>query len=87
MQYHTTPKGVKLQWLYSKPPKVGWYMASMNRNPDCWRWWDGARWSLDVFSYRSAKFAGQRAKKPSKHQALIQYTMYYPANARVARPA
>lgn len=87
MTHHEMPKGTKLTWLSGKPPKAGWYMASTNRNSDCWRWWNGSVWSLDVFSYRSARFAGQRAKKPSKHQASIKYTLYYPANARVARPA
>ena len=83
---HKSPAGTKLVWLSTRPKKKGWYMASVYRNPDCWRWWDGTQWSIDVFSHRSAKFAGQRAKKPSRKQLTIQYTTYYPANARVARP-
>ena len=83
---HVPPKGTKLVWLPTHPVKVGWYMASKDKDPRSWRWWNGRVWSLNVHSHRAASTAARRAKKEAPNQSYIQYTMYYPANARVARP-
>lgn len=86
MPIHTIPAGTKLVWLSSRPAKKGWYMASKDKDPRSWRWWNGRDWSLNVHSNRGAVFAARRASKTAGNQGCIKYTTYYPANARVARP-
>lgn len=83
---HVIPKGTKLVWVVGTPKKIGWYMASVDKDPRSWRWWNGHVWSLNVFSNRAAVTAARRAAKASKNSDRVKYTTYYPANARVARP-
>lgn len=85
--FHEIPPGTKLKWLTGKPKAKGWWMASTDKDPRSWRWWDGVQWSLNVHSNRAANTAARRAKKPSRDSDRVQYTTYYPANARVPRPA
>ena len=81
---HKIPANTKLKWLNGKPSRVGWYMASKDKDTRSWRWWDGVKWSLNVWSNRSATLAARRATKKASEQDHIQYTNYWPAHARSA---
>ena len=66
------------------PPHVGWWNASVGRNQQVWRWWDGKRWSEFVSDRTSAETAGFNADFPAT-VSCVQWTDYYPKNARVPR--
>lgn len=36
-------------WSTGAPPEPGWYSASMERNPDARRYWDGSMWSAPCY--------------------------------------
>jgi hypothetical protein len=74
-------KGV---WHKGPPPHAGWWEASVSRNRNVWRWWDGKRWSDAVSDLPSAKTAAFTADFPTTLSG-IEWTDYYPANARVPR--
>lgn len=73
-------------WHSGPPPHIGWWNASNRQDPTAWRWWDGSCWSLacrpDV-SIEGVKFLSKR--KARLHDPTIQWTDYYPENARVPR--
>lgn len=72
------------KWHKGPPPHVGWWEASWNRNAGIWRWWDGYRWSVHVDQHAQA--AGALARKKVFVDAdEIEWTHYYPKNARVPR--
>ena len=56
----------KTKWFSGPPPSLGWWPASMMRNKDSLRWWDGHEWSwmcvrgIDriTIDYRSARKSG-----------------------------
>ena len=57
------------RWRKGPPPMIGEYIASVGRNDEFRRWWDGADWSL---AYRETDSAGVkrrmrrvRGKRPS----------------------
>ena len=79
----------KRTWKSGPPPSIGWWNASRDRNEGSWRWWNGRYWSIPVHHGKSARTAGERASTESTaaRQGQVLWTTYYPANARVARPA
>lgn len=84
----TADEAKKLVWRRGKPPHIGWWLASTDRDGRSWRWWDGKQWSMNVHDHRAARTAARRAKKPTKHTSrTIWWSPYYPANARVPRIA
>lgn len=38
------------QWSDAKPATPDWYNASMERDADCRRYWDGEKWSVPVYA-------------------------------------
>ncbi len=72
------------EWHSGPPPYVGWWNAGTGRHPDLWRWWDGARWSQHVHADHDAEEAGLLAMGATADTG-IQWTYYWPENARVAR--
>lgn len=36
-------------WHKGQPPSVGWWPASIARNENCLRWWDGECWSQPCY--------------------------------------
>lgn len=74
-------------WHKGPPPHIGWWNAAKFRFDDCWRWWDGTGWSYAVYDDATAKEAGVAASKPapSDAQSRIEWTDFYPDNARVPR--
>lgn len=68
------------------PPHVGWWNASVNGDPDIWRWWDGKTWGLPCVSSMSGEHADKKAKRPAGIEG-IKWSDYWPENARVPRIA
>ncbi len=60
MESNTEPK--LTDWAEGPPPCVGWWNASVVRDPDCRRWWDGKCWSRAVWNIESEESA-ERAKR------------------------
>lgn len=77
----------KRVWHKGPPPHVGWWNASTINDPNCWRWWDGKRWSISVSDLTSLGFAALYAKEPATQdiQEMIEWNDYWPKNARVPR--
>ncbi len=80
----------KRVWHKGPPPHVGWWNS---RRRDCsndmWGWWDGKGWSCFSYSSYSAKEAAeQAAERGAVYDGPgVEWTDYYPANARVPRIA
>jgi hypothetical protein len=73
-------------WHKGPPPHIGWWNASNGKVNIFWRWWNGKHWSEPCFSGDCANTAARYAK--IKHQGWpeeIEWTNYYPKNARVPR--
>lgn len=77
----------KRVWHKGPPPHRGWWEASQDRSSQVWRWWNGRFWSHFTLSYMSASSAAQLSRHKASRQSEIEWTNYYPANARVPRIA
>jgi len=74
------------KWHKGPPPHVGWWNASLYKNPRVWRWWDGDCWSFPAFMNDSPQAASHFANQISANSLSdIEWTHYYPTNARVPR--
>ncbi|WAL81347.1 hypothetical protein OYT13_15965 [Pandoraea sp. XJJ-1] len=78
-------------WHKGTPPHVGWWNARTFEGAFCqgqmWGWWNGHWWSrfCDPIEH-TAEVAGIRATvKGARHVAEIEWTDYWPENARVPR--
>lgn len=75
-------------WNYGPPPHAGWWNASATLSDDMWRWWNGKSWSEAAWEDMDAKYAGVMAGFiEGQLQRYIQWSTYYPKNARVPRIA
>ena len=52
----------KIKWHSGPPPSVGWWPASMFRDADWMRWWNGRSWSYSAHRTWSAKMAADAAR-------------------------
>jgi len=77
----------KRKWNSGKPPHVGWWNASLARDHLLWRWWNGAQWSIYCHQGHSGEAVEARARCASNHREnqTMEWTDYYPENARVPR--
>lgn len=73
------------KWHKGPPPHVGWWEASWNRNTNVWRWWDGFEWSVHSNQHDNQYTACAWAHKKVLDGGSIEWTDYYPKNARVPR--
>lgn len=84
---YLTKVEVESEWHSGPPPHVGWWLASYSKRTDTWRWWNGKNWSAPAIDDHSAKQAGTAAN--TEHNLglgkIIQWTDYWPENARVPR--
>lgn len=71
------------KWHKGPPPHRGWWNASFCRDDSIWRWWDGERWSSPADRF-TCNFEA-KACRPSIEQTRIEWTDYYPPDARVPR--
>lgn len=72
-------------WHKGPPPHVGWWNASVARSTASWRWWDGSEWSDYSLEDYSAERAGAHAAIRNTESWRIEWTDYWPENARVPR--
>lgn len=77
----------ELKWHKGPPPHIGWWVASVNRYDDSWRWWDGVAWSYPALprSPRSNVAYSSKHHAPQDDQKSIEWSDYYPEGARVPR--
>jgi len=75
----------KRKWHSGPPPHVGWWNASNTESSWAWRWWDGQFWSVLAEDIVGKDKAAWYASNRDMVQATIEWTDYYPANARVPR--
>lgn len=86
------PKGAPLlEFFPGEPPGVGWFytrfIAGDGHQTCDWRWWDGKFWSLGVNKTAAPQEAETCASiRTAIDNTRIQYSMYWPIGARVARP-
>lgn len=77
------------KWHKGPPPFPGWWNASNFRDTRIWRWWDGERWGQGVRDDESPTVARALALRAAPFSNLldIEWTHYWPKNARVKRVA
>jgi hypothetical protein len=61
-------------WRKGPPPEIGWWPASINRNPKMLRWWDGVEWGLAAEPTNRESYAAALAKKRPAAQGAIRWT-------------
>lgn len=71
-------------WHKGPPPHIGWWLTR-DEGPlynDLWRYWDGQQWSISCFKEED----GEDGNVPySGCFGPIEWTDYWPENARVPR--
>lgn len=72
-------------WHKGTPPFPGWWNASWDYRHEVWRWWDGHTWSQPVFLDDGMNYIKVAASRPDPLQIAIEWTDYWPENARVPR--
>lgn len=73
-------------WNSGPPPHPGWWNASTLGNESMWYWWDGEGWYGAVDSTRHPLEAAEIvACVICRGTTRIQWTDYYPHDARVPR--
>lgn len=72
-------------WRSGPPPHVGWWIASICQALDAWRWWNGKAWSRAAYPEQTAAGAALEARRASVPIERVEWTDFYPANARVPR--
>lgn len=76
---------VKRKWHKGPPPHVGWWESSVFRQIGVWRWWNGAYWSFPAKFDTSTELVLDRASVEGLGGCFVEWTTYYPENARVPR--
>lgn len=74
-----------IKWHSGPPPHVGWWNASNARVHNCWRYWNGSRWSEYATSHFSAERAQRAAMHPDRKGDPIEWCWRWETNARVPR--
>ncbi len=75
----------KRKWYKGPPPHVGWWNASLSKVENVWRWWDGKSWSIAANESDNSKSAAERTEFMVHLNDRIEWSDYYPKNARVPR--
>jgi hypothetical protein len=73
------------KWHKGPPPHVGWWEASTNQNRNVWRWWCGSSWSEFSTPCETPYCASLIAKYNYYSVKRMEWTYYWPENARVPR--
>ena len=62
-------------WHEGPPPEIGWWPASIGRNAECLRWWNGEFWSDYVSPKDSKDYAVlSAARKAYAYQRGIEWS-------------
>ena len=72
-------------WHKGPPPFPGWWNANRSGRLDLLRWHDGQAWSYPAEPYYSMQRVMAAASRIDPYQASIEWTDYWPENARVPR--
>jgi hypothetical protein len=78
----------KRTWNKGYPPFTGWWCTKIGPVTDVWRWFNAKKqtWSIGVSDIHSAECAARLAvQKSPARPARIEWTDYWPKNARVPR--
>jgi len=76
----------KRTWHKGPPPHRGWWVASVSRLPEYWRWWNGEFWSVACKASMPVEKISQNAATLTFFEMQeIEWSYYWPANARVPR--
>ena len=70
------------EWNPSPPPQVGWYRASVSRQGQFYRWWDGKLWSVVATPWFDAEEAGAVAEIPAPADVQRRIWWTWPKEAR-----
>lgn len=62
------------KWHKGPPPSIGWWPASITRNVDFYRWWDGSRWSCVCVEGASAREVLATARTPTSQGWDVEWT-------------
>ena len=76
------------KWHKGPPPYVGWWNVRLTSDPESpyWGWFDGEWWSVFALFHNSAKSAADCASEQGGCGPKdVEWTKYYPKNARVPR--
>lgn len=60
-----------LKWNDGPPPSIGWWPASMTRDPTALRWWDGKSWGPVCYAWMTAQIAADRTASPAKDYPVV----------------
>jgi hypothetical protein len=63
-----------MKWRKGPPPSIGWWPASVCKDPSCVRWWNGGCWSIVAWADTPVKVAARSARKPASFQEEIKWT-------------
>ena len=76
--------------FHSGPPPIecGWMLTRTiyrYNSKDCWRWWNGRRWSAVAYSpaHTASSAAHKATLPPFFTNDEIKWSLFYPPNARV----
>lgn len=72
MSKYIEPK-VLSGWRKGPPPCVGWWPASVLRNTQALRWWDGKQWSWAADHGDNAKQAASMSRLRDNRQVHIEW--------------
>lgn len=67
-------KKSKPVWRSGPPPSLGWWPASLSRDVNVLRWWNGRTWSDGVSIVHSAEVAGAMACREIFSRLRIEWT-------------
>lgn len=66
------------------PPCVGWWPASLHgQTKDCYRYWDGTKWSFAGRQFNTSAQAAKIARDRSFHSGVIKWRYFYPEETEV----
>jgi hypothetical protein len=73
------------QWHKGPPPSIGWWPASVQKDADSLRWWDGQRWSASAGRASPVWNVHIAANTPCLTPASIEWTErpeWWPARSK-----
>ncbi len=60
-------------WLSGRPDAPGWYPASVDRDPDIRRYWDGSRWSTPAYADDRIEVLARAKNTPGDPDDVIEF--------------
>jgi hypothetical protein len=74
-----------MKWRKGPPPSIGWWPASVCKEPGCVRWWNGKHWSLAAWADTYVAVAASSARRRAPNQIDIEWTdrpAWWPARSK-----